>query len=206
MASADARSERGDRLAPELGDDCEVAPDATVGHRHREDAAPPVLGDRATVRSGSIVYADVEIGDDFTTGHNVLVREDTAIGDDVVLGTDAVVDGTTTIGSHVSVQTGVYVPTNTTIGSEVFLGPRAVLTNDPYPIREDVDLEGPTLEDHVSVGANATLLPGVTVGEGSFVAAGAVVTDDVPPGTLAVGAPAEHRELPDELAGGNRIE
>ena len=188
-----------------LGDDCEVSPDATVGHRHREGAEPPEIGDRATIRSGAIVYADVTIGDDFTTGHGVLVREDTEIGDDVVVGTDTVIDGTTTIGSHVSLQTGVYVPTDTTIGDEVFVGPKAVLTNDPYPIRKDVDLEGPTLEDHVSVGANATILPGVTVGEGSFVAAGAVVTEDVPPETLAVGAPAEHRPLPDDLEGGNQI-
>jgi acetyltransferase-like isoleucine patch superfamily enzyme len=204
VSEADARS-ADDRIAPRLGADCTVSPDATVGHRHREDAAPPRIGDRATVRSGSIIYADVEIGDDFTTGHDVLVREDTRIGDDVVVGTNTVVDGTTTIGSHVSLQTGVYVPTNTTIGDEVFVGPCAVLTNDAYPIRQEFDLEGPTLEDHVSVGANATLLPGVTVGEGSFVAAGAVVTEDVPPETLAMGAPAEYRSLPDVLEGGNEI-
>ncbi len=205
MAKADARDECEERLVPELGEECTVSPNATVGHRHREEADPPRIGDRATIRSGSIVYADVVIGDDFTTGHGVLVREETAVGDDVVVGTNTVIDGTTTVGSHVSLQTGVYVPTNTTIGDEVFVGPNAVLTNDAYPIREEYDLDGPTLEDHVSVGANATLLPGVTVGEGSFVAAGAVVTEDVPPETLAVGAPAQFRDLPDELRGGNEI-
>ncbi len=205
MAEADARPDRDDRIVPELGEECTVAPNATVGHRHREAADPPRIGDRATIRSGSIVYADVVIGDDFTTGHGVLVREETTIGDDVVVGTNTVLDGTTTVGSHVSLQTGVYVPTNTTIGSEVFVGPNAVLTNDAYPIRDEGDLHGPTLEDHVSVGANATLLPGVTVGEGSFVAAGTVVTEDVPPKTLAVGAPAEFRDLPEELRGGNEI-
>lgn len=202
---AETEPRRDETLSPRLGDNCDVSPGATVGHRHREGASPPILGDCATVRSGSIIYADVEIGDDFTTGHGVLVREDTAIGDDVVVGTNTVIDGTTTIGSHVSLQTGVYVPTNTTIGDEVFVGPCAVLTNDAYPIRKEFDLEGPTLEDHVSIGANATLLPGVTVGEGSFVAAGAVVTEDVPPETLAVGAPAVHRPLPDALEGGNQI-
>lgn len=204
MAEADARP-RDDVVSPQFGDDCSVSPDATVGHRHREDASPPVVGDGATIRSGSVVYADVEIGDDFTTGHRVLVREDTVIGDHVTVGTNTVIDGTTTIGSHVSLQTDVYVPTNTTIGDEVFVGPAAVLTNDAYPVRQEFELVGPTLEDHVSVGANATLLPDVTVGEGSFVAAGAVVTDDVPPDTLAIGAPAQCRPLPEKLEGGNDV-
>jgi acetyltransferase-like isoleucine patch superfamily enzyme len=188
-----------------LGADCHVDDGATVGYDHDADAEPAVLGDRATVRAGTIVYTGVEVGDDFTTGHNALVREDTTIGDDVVVGTDTVIDGTTTIGSAVSLQTGVYVPTNTTIGSNVFVGPKATLTNDPYPVRTDVELEGPTIEDGASVGANATLLPGVTVGEGAFVAAGAVVTEDVPAHTLAVGNPAEHRELPANLTGVNTL-
>ncbi|WP_129115366.1 acyltransferase [Halegenticoccus tardaugens] len=187
------------------GTDCEIDDGATVGYRHREDAPPTELGDRARIRQGTIVYAGVQIGDDFTTGHNALVREDTTIGDNVVVGTDAVIDGTTTVGSHVSMQTGVYVPTHTTIGSNVFLGPKATLTNDPFPVRRDVEMQGPTIEDGVSVGANATILPGVTIGEGAFVAAGAIVTKDVPPETLAVGAPATHEPLPDELATENTL-
>ncbi|WP_101298258.1 acyltransferase [Halegenticoccus soli] len=187
------------------GTDCQIDDGATVGYLHREDVSPAELGDRARVRQGTIIYADVRIGDDFVTGHNALIREDTTIGDGVVVGTDAVIDGTTTVGSHVSMQTGVYVPTHTTIGSNVFLGPRATLTNDPYPVRRDVEMRGPTIEDGVSIGANATILPGVTVGEGAFVAAGAVVTKDVPPNALAVGAPARHEPLPDELDAENTL-
>jgi acetyltransferase-like isoleucine patch superfamily enzyme len=188
-----------------LGADASIDEGATVGYVHASDAAPATLGDRATVRAGTIVYTDVEIGDDFTTGHNALVREDTVIGDSVVVGTDTVIDGTCTIGSHVSMQTGVYVPTHTTIGSNVFLGPKATLTNDPHPVRKETEMEGPTIEDGASIGANATLLPGVTVGEGAFVAAGAVVTEDVPAHTLAVGTPARHRELPADLQGVNLL-
>lgn len=182
-----------------------VAADATVGYRDGEDAGTASIADGATVRSGSIIYADVDIGRDFLTGHNVLVREGVEIGDHVVVGTNTVIDGRATIGSHVSFQTGVYVPPGTTIGDHVFVGPHAVLTNDPHPVRRETDLVGPTVADHASIGANATLLPGVTVGERAFVAAGAVVTQDVPAETLAVGVPAEHEPLPPELAGGNRI-
>jgi len=187
---------------PQLGDGCEIQPDVTFGD---SEGTPPVIGHEATIRSGTVIYPDVRIGNRFQTGHTVLVREETTIGDDVTVGTNTVIDGRTTVGDDVSMQTGVYVPSETTIGDNVFLGPHAVLTNDPYPIRQDVDLIGPILEDGVSVGANATILPGVAIGKGSFVAAGAVVTDDVPPNTLAVGTPAVHRPLPDPLEGGNDI-
>jgi acetyltransferase-like isoleucine patch superfamily enzyme len=186
-----------------LGEDATIDRSATVGYMYDEDCEPAVIGADATVRPGTVIYGDVIAGDRLQTGHNALVRERTELGDDVLVGTATVIDGTTTIGSDVSLQTGVYLPSQTTIGSNVFIGPRAVLTNDPYPLREEVDLVGPTLGDNVSIGANATLLPGVEVGAQSFVAAGAVVTDDVPPATLAVGNPARHEPLPERLEGGN---
>ncbi|WP_336035067.1 acyltransferase [Halobacterium yunchengense] len=183
-----------------FGPDADVHPDATLGDG--EDA--PAIGDEPTIRSGTVVYADVEIGDRFTTGHGALVRGPTTIGDDVLVGTHAVVDGACELGDGVSLQTGVYLPRETTVGDRAFFGPHAVLANDPYPLRTDADLAGPTVEADASVGANATLLPGVTVGERAFVAANAVVTEDVPPATLAVGAPATTEPLPEDLTGGNR--
>ena len=185
--------------------DYDIDDGATVGYSYAEDSRPPAIGTDSTIRSGTIVYDDVVMGEQCATGHHALIRELTELGDNVLVGTNAVIDGRTDVGSNVSIQSGVYIPSNTTIGDDVFLGPYAVLTNDPYPIRQDVELEGPTLEDGVSVGANATILPGVTVGEGSFVAAGAVVTEDVPPETLAVGTPATHQPLPDELQPPNDI-
>lgn len=182
-----------------FGPEADVHPGTTLG----EDGDRPTIGAAPTIRRDTTIYADVEIGDRFTTGHGALVREDTVIGDDVLVGTHAVVDGSCSLGDHVSLQTGVYLPTNTTVGDRAFFGPHAVLTNDRYPLRGEAYLDGPTVEADVSVGANATVLPGVTLGEGSFVAANAVVTEDVPPGTLAVGAPASHESLPQSLQGGN---
>lgn len=179
--------------------DIDAPADATIG----SDDGGPTIGRDPTIRSHSVIYGDVEIGDGFATGHGAVVREGSRLGDDVLVGTHAVVDGDCRLGDDVSLQTGVYLPRNTTVGDRVFLGPHAVLTNDPYPLREEAALEGPTIEDDATIGANATVLPGVTVGERAFVAANAVVTADVPPETLAVGAPAEHRPLPDRLRGGN---
>lgn len=180
-----------------------VVDDTVDVPRSSGDQAPPRVGDGATIRSGSVIYPDVVVGDGLQTGHGVVVRERTVIGDDVTVGTKTVIDGRCEIGDGASLQTGVYVPPYSDVGDRVFLGPNAVLTNDPYPLRRDCDLVGPTLADDVTVGANATVLPGVTLGERSFVAAGSVVTEDVPPETLAVGVPARHRPLPEELAGAN---
>lgn len=193
------------RMTSPTKDNTQIHPDASFGYEYTAESSAPQLGDNATVRAGTIIYNDVTIGDDFTTGHNALIREHTTIGDNVIVGTNNTIDGQTDIGSAVSMQTNVYVPSNTTIDNNVFLGPNVVLTNDPYPVRKDVELEGPTIRDGVSIGANATILPSVTLDEGSFVAAGATVTKDVPSETLAVGTPAEHEALPDELHGENSI-
>jgi len=192
------------RMKPTIGKNETIQEDVTFVDTPT-DAPAPDIGDDATIRSGTILYNDVEIGDRFTTGHNAVIREQTRIGDDVLVGTNTIIDGATTIGSQVSLQTGVYIPTHTTIEDSVFIGPRAVLTNDPYPVRKDVELVGPTIQSHASIGANATLLPDVTIGEGAFVAAGAVVLDDVPANKLAVGCPAEIRELPESLTGENQL-
>lgn len=191
------------RVETRFGHHPTVDPSAIVGYAYADDAGPTVVGDDARIRAHTIVYGDVTVGDGLTTGHRALIREHTTLGDDVLVGTGVVVDGTVDIGSHVSLQSGVYVPPASVIADHVFAGPGAVLTNDPHPLRADVELAGPTLERGVSVGANATILPDVTIGERSFVAAGAVVTRDVPPDTLAVGTPATHRDLPDVLEGGN---
>lgn len=187
------------------GENVTVEPGATLGVEYESGSSDPDLGSGSVIRSGTIIYNDVSADGGLQTGHHALVRERTVIGSNTLIGTQTVVDGDTSIGDDVSLQTGVYVPSYTEIGNRVFLGPNATLLNDPYPVRTDVDLVGPSIEDDVSIGGNATVLPELTVGGGSFVAAGAVVTQDVPPGKLALGAPASIRELPPELEGGNDL-
>lgn len=46
------------------------------------------------------------------------------------------------------------------------------------------------IEDRVWLGENVSVLPGVRIGEGVVVAANSVVTHDLPPNTIAAGAPA----------------
>jgi acetyltransferase-like isoleucine patch superfamily enzyme len=188
-----------------VGTDCQIDEGATVGYEYDEKSSPTKMGDGVVIREGSTVYTDVLLHDEVQTGHDVLIREHTEVGEGSVIGTKTVIDGHTDVGKNVSLQTGVYVPSHTTIGDNVFVGPNAVLTNDPYPVRRSVDLEGPTLKKSASVGANATVLPSVTVGERAFIAAGSVVTEDVQSDTLAVGVPAEFKPLPEKLQGENEI-
>jgi len=187
-----------------VGEGARIFEPVTLGFPSRErlgqkDFAGTVIGKNAVLRSGTIIYCDVEIGDDFSSGHNVMIREWTKIGDHVAVGTSTVIEGDCVIGSNVSLQSMVYIPTNTILGDRVFIGPNAVLTNDRYPPHGKPPLQGPVVRDGVSIGAEAVILPGITIGEGALVAAGAVVTHDVPARMMAIGSPARFVDLPDRM-------
>ena len=72
-----------------------------------------------------------------------------------------------------------------------FIGPAAVLTNDPYPMCNK--MIGVTIEDNAIIGARAVIKAGVTIGKNSVVAMGAIVTKDVPENTVVIGSPASIR-------------
>lgn len=190
-----------------IGRDSQIFEPLTVGFPSRERLGQAnfpgtVIGDHAVLRSGTVLYCDVKIGHHFQCGHTVLIRERTTIGDNTAIGTASVIEGNCTIGNDVRIQSMVFIPTHTVIADGVFIGPAAVLTNDRYPPTGKPELKGPVLEDRVVVGANATILPGISVGSGAVVAAGALVTRDVPPGMMAIGAPARVKELPDLMRRG----
>ena len=190
-----------------IGKSLTVFDPVTIGFPSREyigrtDHPGTILEDNVTLRSGSILYADVTLGDRCNTGHNVLIREKTMIGSATSIGTGTIIEGNCTIGSNVSIQSMAFIPTNTTIGDHVFIGPHVTLTNDRYPPSGKPRLEGPVIGDYAAIGAAAVILPGVTIGRGAAVAAGSVVTHDVPAGMMAVGSPARIRPLPEEMKRG----
>lgn len=158
-----------------------------------------VIGDNGIIRCGAIIYCSIKIGKQFKSGHNIMIREKVTIGDNVLIGTNSVVDGDSQLGNNISIQSMVYIPTYSVLEDNVFIGPGATFTNDPYPIRMKGKLLGPVLKKGASVGANATILPGVIIGEGAMIAAGSVVTKDVPAWSLAIGAPARFKDLPQNL-------
>lgn len=152
------------------------------------------IGDRATIRWGSVIYAGVQIGSGFQTGHYVIVREESEIGDDVRIWNLSVIDYGAKIGNRVKIHNHVYVCQGAILEDDVFLAPGARLANDRYPPgRQVLDWECPVIKKGAQIGMNVTILPGVVIGEGAMIGAGSVVTKDVPAYTVAYGNPAQPR-------------
>lgn len=140
--------------------------------------APPV----------NFIAEDARIGKNVKIWHFSYVGSGTRIGDNVMIGSLAHVDYNVEIGANTRIEGMVYIPPLSRIGKGVFIGPAAVLTNDPYPMSPK--MVGVTVEDGAIICGRAVIKAGVTVGKNSVVAMGAVVTKDVPPETVVMGVPA----------------
>ncbi len=174
-----------------IGSDLVRDENVILGYRaaRLDTPEPLVIGDRATLRSGTVLYEGTRIGDDFETGHGVVIREQNEFGDRVEVWSQSVIDYGCRIGSDVKIHTSVYVAQFTIIEDEVFLAPGVMIANDKYPI-DPTALRGPTIRRGAVIGINSTILPGLEIGAGARVGAGSVVTRDVPPGVLVYGSPA----------------
>lgn len=183
-----------------LGKGSQLDPDVLLGYltpRKIKDLTLRI-GERAQIRSGSVIYAGSTIGKGLATGHNVIIREENEIGDHFSIWSNSVIDYGCKIGSKVKIHSNVYVAQFTTIEDDVFLAPGVTVANDIHPGCEFSQpcMKGPTIKKGAQIGVNVTLLPFITIGECSLVGSGAVVTKDVPPRSVVFGNPAEvHRTI-----------
>jgi len=134
------------------------------------------------------VAPDAKIGRNVRIWNYAYVGSKTVIGDGVKIGSLAHVDYDVRIGSGTKIEGSAYIPPMSRIGKNVFIGPAAVLTNDPYPPSKR--MIGVTIEDGAVIGARAVIKAGVRIGKRAVVAMGAVVTKDVPSGKVVMGVPA----------------
>jgi len=194
-------SDREKKESCQLGAGCRVLRPCLVGFVWRPGALPLRVGQRALIRTFSVIYADVTIGDDFQSGHGSLVRQFCQLGDRVVVGSNAIIENNVTIGDDVKIESGVCIASHSVVGNRVFIGPGVAFTNDRYPqrLRREYQPAGPRIADDVSIGANATILPGIHVGRGSIIAAGCLVTSNVPEWSLVKGIPGRSESLPARL-------
>jgi acetyltransferase-like isoleucine patch superfamily enzyme len=93
------------------------------------------------------------------------------------------------------------------IGEDALFGPRVYITAANYDYEQGAPVwSQPRVERDVVIGtdvwlgANVVVLCGVTIGDGCVVAAGSVVTRNLPPGAVAVGAPARVVKMRDGSA------
>ena len=144
----------------------------------------------------NFISEKAKIGENVQIWHFSYVGDNAEIGDNVSIGSLAHVDYDVKIGENTRIEGQVYIPPLSRIGKNAFIGPAAVLTNDPYPMCEK--MIGVTIEDGAIIGARAVIKAGVTVGKNSVVAMGAIVTRDVPENSVVMGSPASIRYTREE--------
>lgn len=132
------------------------------------------------------------------------VLKGAVIGCNCNLGDGAFVESGARIGDNVTIKNQCLIWEGVTIDDNAFIGPNVVFTNDLHPRSPRLGLAHaryatkkwlvPTVVgEGASLGASVTILAGVTIGEFATVGIGSVVTRDIPPHTLAFGAPARVR-------------
>lgn len=138
------------------------------------------LGDRVSIWRGTIM--EVESGGSIRIGSGTVIQPYCIM--------NAVV-GSLTIGRDVQIA-----------AHSMFFPFRHRFENTNVPIKEQgtASKGGIVVEDDVWIGAGTTVMDGVRIGRGSVIGAGSVVTRDVPPYSVAAGAPARVRyaRLPED--------
>ena len=144
----------------------------------------------------NFISGKTKIGENVKIWHFTYVGDNVEIGDNVKIGSLVHIDYDVKIGENTKIEGSTYISPLSRIGKNAFIGPGAVLTNDPYPMCNK--MAGVTIEDGVIIGARAVIKAGVTVRKNSVVGMGAVVTRDVPENVVVMGSPATIRKTRQE--------
>ena len=147
------------------------------------------IGNSAVVRSGTVVYANCDIGEKFETCSSVIIRDGCKIGRNNYFGNHTELWGNLTIGNHNRFVSAVRIGDTSEIGDYTWWFPYSGGATDLHPPCGKC-LKGPTVGDFVLVGSVGVLLPRVKVGKNSIIGACTLVTHDIPEGVLAMGNPA----------------
>jgi len=140
----------------------------------------PRIAVSAYIDPSAVVIGDVEIGERSSVWSCVAIRGDAAL---IKIGDETNIQDNTVLHADYGVPC--------TLGNRVTVG-------------HSVVLHGCTVEDDALIGIGAIILNSARIGKGAVIAAGALVPEgmEVPPATLAMGAPAKPRRpvTPEEQA------
>lgn len=147
----------------ELAPDCRIHPEARINPR----GGRLVIGARSSVAPRAVIQGQVAIGAD----SSVQI-------DSILVGYGE--QGAITIGDGVRIAPQV-----------MMIAANHVFTDPDTPIHRQGMAAAPiVIEDDVWVAGKVMITAGVRIGRGCVIGAGAVVTKDLPPWSIAVGAPA----------------
>ncbi len=148
------------------------------------------LGANVVVEWGAMLWVDtnqsyIDIGSDSYLSSQCILN---TFNGWISLGSNCTVNSYAILYGHGGLEIG----NDVRIAPQVMLMPMNHIYKDPHvPIRKQgIRARGIKIGDDVWLGAGSIVLDGVTIGKGSVVGAGAVITKDIPPNSVAVGAPA----------------
>lgn len=150
----------------------------------------------AFVRGQRYIY----IGKNFIAGRNlwmeaITTNQGTKFTPNITIGNDVIVNENVHIGACERI----------TIGNDVLVASRVYISDHNHGIYGRGGHSSPdvparmrpltrgqpvVIGDRAWIGEMVSILPGVSIGTGSIIGAGSVVTHDIPPNSIAVGAPA----------------
>jgi UDP-3-O-[3-hydroxymyristoyl] glucosamine N-acyltransferase len=162
-----------------------VSPKADIYHASRVSIGRNCIIDACLIDANTGQKPGIELGDSCLIHRNTVLRA---------------VNGSIHIGNNVSMQhfSAIYGLGNTFIGDNVLIASHCAIAaaqhnfdSKDIPI---VDQGTRDMDTHIGsdvwIGAHVIIFSGITIGNGSIIGAGAVVNRDIPPYSVAVGAPA----------------
>jgi bifunctional UDP-N-acetylglucosamine pyrophosphorylase/glucosamine-1-phosphate N-acetyltransferase len=156
-----------------IGADCVIGPSSDLLDTTVEDGA---LVEHSVGRGATV-------GSEASVGPYAYLRPGTVLGRGSKVGAYCEVKNTT-IGDGSKVPHLSYIG-DADIGEGANLGAGTITAN-----YDGVNKNRTVIEDGVFTGVNSNLIAPVTIGSNAYLGAGSVVNKDIPPGKLAVGAPA----------------
>ncbi|OFW35614.1 MAG: hypothetical protein A2074_04110 [Candidatus Aquicultor primus] len=144
--------------------------------------------------------AHIRAGKNFVSGVNLRLEAvtqhcDRRYSPEIIIGDNVAVSDYVHIGAVTRVEIG----NNVLMGSKVYIsdhshgdysGPAVSSPDVPPNLRALTTGKTVVIEDNVWIGDAVAVLPGVRIGYGSVIGANSVVSRDIPPLSIAVGAPA----------------